>query len=72
MADVTHPRAFRCGSEASVFGYRQEHQKLIDTRHRRTQHFEFPEKNCQFYTDFRKLRNVVTFPGQVSSDPTET
>jgi hypothetical protein len=46
-----------------VFGYRQEHQKLIDTRYRRPQHFEFLEKNRQFYTDFGEPRNVVLSPG---------
>jgi hypothetical protein len=45
--------SFWLGSEGSVFGYRHEHQKLMDTRHRRTQHFEILEKYCQFYTDFR-------------------
>jgi hypothetical protein len=49
--------------------YRHEHQKLIDTRCRRTQHFEVLEKNCQFYRDFREPRNAVTFPGRIDSDP---
>jgi hypothetical protein len=66
MADVAQPRAFGCGSDGSVFGYLQEHQKLIDTRYRRTQHFEFLEKDCQFYADYRKPRNVVTFLGRVA------
>jgi hypothetical protein len=69
MADVTHPRAFGCGSEASAFDHRQEHQKLIATRYRRTQYFEILEKCCQFYLDFRKPLNAVSSPGRIASDP---
>jgi hypothetical protein len=69
MAEAAHPRAFGCGSEASVFSYRQEHQKLIDIRYSRTQHFEVLEKNCQFYRDFRDPPNAVPFLGRIASDP---
>ena len=30
------------GAVEAMTSYRQEHQKLIDTRYHRTQHFEFP------------------------------
>jgi hypothetical protein len=55
------PQAFGRASKASRFGYRQQHQKLIDARYRRAAHFEFLEKGFQFYVDFVGLREVVAF-----------
>jgi hypothetical protein len=42
-----------CSSgEASLLDHRQEHQKLVHAWDARGLHFEFPEKNFQFYTGF--------------------
>src|SRR5260370_42475806 len=38
--------------EASLLDYGQQHQKLVSTRRSGSLHFEFPEKNLQYYPDF--------------------
>src|SRR5260370_41312679 len=46
------PKTLGSSGEASLLDYGQQHQKLVYTRRSGSLHFEFPEKNLQYYPDF--------------------
>jgi hypothetical protein len=46
------PQALCSSSETALFDHGQQHQKLVNTWSPWRSHFEYPEKNFQFYTDF--------------------
>src|SRR5580700_5270949 len=46
------PKTPRGAGEAALFDDRQQHQKLVHARGSWSLHFNFPEKNFQFYKTF--------------------
>src|SRR2546422_7723373 len=53
------PQTLGSSGEASLLDYGQQHQKLVYTRRSGSLHFEFPEKNLQYYPDFLSTESFL-------------